>query len=391
MKTGLRTAIAPTVLVLVAAACGDSAPTPTVTAAPTTTTLAAGQRGPLGVAKVPTTTTSTTTTAAPATTTTTTTDAVVQVGTVDNPVALGSSRLVGDWVITVKSVDTNAEAAVLNENPFNDPAGDGDRFVLAEIEASYVGGDTGWPWIEIDHWMLGGDGVLYKGIATECGVVPNDLSFIGEVFPGGTVTGNLCHRVAVADANVATLVVEKAFGFGDSDAAVFALHEGVGSVPLDPPPALPVAISGGPLGSIGNPIELKSPGIVGEWRVSVDSVDFDATATILAQNQFNDPPDSGYSYVLVTLEATYEGSETGDPWFDIRGKVLGAARIAHEGFESYCGVIPNDFTAVGDVQAGTTVVANMCWSVPTDDTDSLILILEDYQTYDGGRLFYALG
>lgn len=386
---------------LSAVACSSADPQASTTTPATETTVASGQRAQRGEAKTPISDTSTTTTVAPTTTTTsssttsstttTTTEAVIAVGSVDNPVALGSARLVGDWVIAVTSVDEDAESVVLDENPFNDPAAEGEQFVMVGIEATYVGGDTGWPWIEINHWMLGENQLLYMGIETECGVIPGDLSFIGEVFPGGTVSGSLCHRVTADDAGLALLVVEEAFTFDDSDAAVFALHEGVGSVPREAPPTVPAVIDGGPVGSLGNPIELAAPGMVGEWRVSVDSVDLDATSVILAENQFNDTPEPGFSYVLVTVEATYEGIETGDPWFDIRGRVLGESRIAYDGFESYCGVIPNGFTAVGEVEPGVTVLANMCWAVAEDDLGSLLLILEDYQNYDGRRLFYDLG
>ncbi len=377
---------------LVAAACGDAQPIPTATAAPTSTTLATGQRAPLGVAKIPTTTSSTIPpTSTSSSTTTTTTRAVIEAGTVDNPVALGSPSVVGDWIVTVVSVDTDAEAAVVDENPFNDPAAEGEKFVLVGIEATYIGGDTAWPWIDIDHWMLGEDNLLYKGIDSECGVIAGDLAFIGEVFPGGTVAGKVCHRVAADDAARAVLVVEEGFTIGESDAAVFSLRAGVGSVPLAVPPNIPAIVAGGPLGSIGNPIERASPGMVGDWRVSVNSLDLDATAAILAENQFNDPPASGFTYVLVGLEATNEGSESADPWRDIRSKVLGESRVAYEGFETYCGVIPDDVTAVGDVEPGTTVSFNMCWAVGRDDIESLLLILEDYQDFESRRLFYALG
>ncbi|NND01711.1 MAG: hypothetical protein HKN91_02905 [Acidimicrobiia bacterium] len=385
-----RLVVAVSAAALAVAACGDGQPTPTATAVPTSTTLAVGQRAPLATTKVPAPTTSSppTSTVPPVTTTT---EAVVAVGTVDNPIAVGSANRVGDWVITVKSVDEDAAATVLNENPYNESPADDERYVLVGIEASYIGGDTGFPWLEIDHWMLGEQNVLYKGFETECGIVPNDLSFIGEVFPGGTVQGSLCHRVAASDAAVAVLVIEEAFTIGDADAAVFALHDGVGSVPLEAPPTVVGPIDGGPLGSIGNPIEIGSPGMVGEWRVSVDAVDLDAAATILAENPFNDAPEPGFTYVLVTFEATYEGAGTGNPWLDTAGKILGEARVAYDGFDSYCGVIPDDFTSIGEVQPGTTVIGNMCWAVATDDLESLMVILEDHQNYESGRLFYALG
>lgn len=374
----------------VAAACGDAEPAATATTAPATT-VASGRRAPLGVAKVPPPTPTTIVPTTVPTTTTTTTLPPVAVGTVDNPVALGSPRLIGDWVITVVAVDADAESAVLEENPFNDPAAAGERFVKVDIEMSYVGQDTGWPWIEIDHWMLGEDNILYKGLDSECGVLPHDLSFVGEVFPGGSVVGSLCHRVSAADADRAVMVVEESFSFGESDAAVFALHEGVGSEPDEPLPPVPPTGVGGPLGSLGNPIELNSPGMIGDWRVSVVAVDVDAADLVRAENQFNDAPDPGSTYVLVTVEAEYEGSDSGDPWFDIRAKLLGLSRVAYEGFEAYCGVIPDDFTAVGETEAGKTIRGNLCWEVAESDLASLVLILEDNQSFDGGRLFYALG
>ena len=131
--------------------------------------------------------------------------------------------------------------------------------------------------------------------------------------------------------------------------------------------------------------------MVGDWRISVAEVDTDAADTILAENQFNDPPAAGHSFVMVTIEATFEGAEASDPWFDVRNKALGDSRVAYEGFDAYCGVIPDDFTNVGEVQPGETVFANFCWSVADEDIENLILILEDSGSFDEGRLFYALG
>jgi hypothetical protein len=61
---------------------------------------------------------------------------------------------------------------------------------------------------------------------------------------------------------------------------------------------------------------------LGDWDVKVTEVLVNAEATIHKANQFNDKPKG--TYVLVTYEATYNGSErTADAWMDLTWSFTG--------------------------------------------------------------------
>ena len=48
-----------------------------------------------------------------------------------------------------------------------------------------------------------------------------------------------------------------------------------------------------------------------EWTVVVNSFDPDATAEVMAENQFNEEPGDGKEYALVNLTVTYTGTDSG--------------------------------------------------------------------------------
>src|SRR5699024_12423282 len=68
-----------------------------------------------------------------------------------------------------------------------------------------------------------------------------------------------------------------------------------------------------------HPLALGTTVPEGDWEVTVNSVDLDATDAVLAENPFNDEPDEGHSYITANVTATYLGSEpSGDTPSGIR-------------------------------------------------------------------------
>ena len=68
---------------------------------------------------------------------------------------------------------------------------------------------------------------------------------------------------------------------------------------------------------------------LGEYSVTVNSVNLDASTEIAAANEFNEKATG--QYVLVDVELTYTGSEEGDPWLDLQVELVGSdARIYSE-------------------------------------------------------------
>ena len=114
----------------------------------------------------------------------------------------------------------------------------------------------------------------------------------------------------------------------------------------------------------------------------------DATAAVLAENQFNDPPKAGEQFFIARVTATYigSGSDTFDGTFRLRA--VGASAVSYATFENSCGVIP-DRISDAEVFTGGTITGNVCWAVRSSDATSLVLY-DDPITSVPTRLFFAL-
>lgn len=154
-----------------------------------------------------------TTTTRPPTPTTTLPDE----GTRENPFALGAPLVSDSGVeVTVNSVDFDAAAAIAAENTFNDPAPAGMRYALVNLTITNSSDepiDTGF---EIRVSMIGSANRLYDLSNGYCSaVIPNSLNDGGQLFTGGSYTGNECLLVPEAEVADGSLLVGIAAGFGD--------------------------------------------------------------------------------------------------------------------------------------------------------------------------------
>jgi hypothetical protein len=109
------------------------------------------------------------------------------------------------------------------------------------------------------------------------------------------------------------------------------------------------------------------------WTFRVLEFTADATGAVLAENQFNDPPAPGRQFAMVRVEAIYRGLEepavlTGDVTF----VAVDASNLTYD-LDDSCGVIPDPLDEFGEVYAGGVLVGNLCWSVSTDQIDTLLL------------------
>ncbi|MCH7669697.1 MAG: hypothetical protein IIC71_10955 [Acidobacteria bacterium] len=140
-------------------------------------------------------------------------DATGERGSRGNPLALGDTVVVGDWEISILAFDPDATTIVLAENQFNTPPPSGRTFVTLRVSATYVGQDSDILLAGVDFRGVG-DLALSYGPEDTCGVVPDDLDTISEVFPGGEITGNLCWSVDERDVESLLLYMFESFSFG---------------------------------------------------------------------------------------------------------------------------------------------------------------------------------
>jgi hypothetical protein len=116
------------------------------------------------------------------------------------------------------------------------------------------------------------------------------------------------------------------------------------------------------------------------WAVRVNSVTPDATAAVLAENQFNDPPAAGNQFFIVNVSMTYTAtSPSSDNALGVTLDlgVIGSGNVVYQDFRQYCGVIPDELPASTTVFTGGTIQGNICWQVPSAEVGSLLLVHDE--------------
>jgi hypothetical protein len=308
----------------------------------------------------------------------------------EDPAPFGTPVMVGDWSVRVSRVQLNADSIVLAANQFNDPPPDGFQFVMALLDATYLGPKTGDLKWDADFKVVGLSNRAFDQGDPGCGVVPRDIYSVPEAYPGGRITANVCWAVPKSD--IRSLVMFSDTLVGQSQGRkFFALSEpGSTRASVDEAEAQPSATrtqiadaraAAGRdtrFGGRHNPIPLGQSKAVGDWTIRVRSVIPDATNLVMAENSFNDSPARQNQFVLVQLDARLSGdvAESTTFWTDLSLKVLGPKSLAFGQSEADCGVIPDDIFSAPEVFPGGIIQGNACWEVRQVEADSLLLIVE---------------
>lgn len=147
-----------------------------------------------------------------------------------------------------------------------------------------------------------------------------------------------------------------------------------------------------PAGTRDDPLPAGSPVTIGDWQVALAPTNRDATAAVMAENEFNEPPAEGRVFVMTEATVVYMGAESGTPWIDLTFDFVDAAgNTAGTDMESYCGVIPNDIADVGEMFAGASATGNVCLSLPADQVEGGAWIVSDSFSLEEDRAFIGLG
>ncbi|WP_149361562.1 hypothetical protein [Lolliginicoccus suaedae] len=139
-------------------------------------------------------------------------------GTRGNPVPTGTTVELGpDWQVNVVSITADATPIVLAENQFNDEPVPGREFVMARISLTYIGEESGTPWLDLTTKYVGADGNAYAtGSDDYCGVFPEPFNDINEQFPGATREANQCWSVPSGAVAGGVILVEESFSLDDT-------------------------------------------------------------------------------------------------------------------------------------------------------------------------------
>lgn len=112
-------------------------------------------------------------------------------GSRENPLPVGATVVNDQWDIAL-GTPREAGNEVSAENQFNDLPKPGMEYWLVPVTATYTGDDTGTAWVDLTIKFVGSDNKAYSD---RCGVIPNDLSDVDQVYPGGIAEGNSCIAV----------------------------------------------------------------------------------------------------------------------------------------------------------------------------------------------------
>jgi hypothetical protein len=147
----------------------------------------------------------------------------------------------------------------------------------------------------------------------------------------------------------------------------------------------------GAMGTRDNPVPIGTAAdLGGGWSLTVVDVIPNGTDQILAENQFNNPPAEGRQFFMVTISATYNGQNSSTFNSAVSLSAVGASNVAYKGFEDRCGVIPNQLSS-SEVFGGGAITGNVCWSVRSDDVDSLVMFSDSYVTFNAAdRVYFSL-
>lgn len=151
-------------------------------------------------------------------------EASAATGTRENPAPAGSTATLGNYDVSLGATTANANEMVAAENEFNAPPVEGRQFVLVPVNVTYTGDESGTPWVDLTIQFVGSGGNTYgTGTDDYCGVIPQQLMDLGEMYNGATGSGNHCASVPAGEVEGGTWVVEETFSF-DNTKVFFALQ-----------------------------------------------------------------------------------------------------------------------------------------------------------------------
>lgn len=140
-------------------------------------------------------------------------------------------------------------------------------------------------------------------------------------------------------------------------------------------------------GTRSNPYPIGTAITQGDWTVTVNSVNLDATAEVTAENLFNEAPDAGTVYILVNVTATYNGSDPDGetPWVTLAYVTADGNTISST---DKLLVPPDSFDRMGTLYEGASITGNFAFQVPAETAAEGALAVTP--TMMGDKVFVAV-
>ncbi len=134
--------------------------------------------------------------------------------------------------------------------------------------------------------------------------------------------------------------------------------------------------------AIGETVTLTDLG-ADTWEVTVDAVELFADEAVLSANEFNEPPEPGTQYAVMTLTVTKIAGEPADPWFAIEVEYLSSANTTHTQFDALVVDPEPSFFDLGELSEGDTATGNVTILVPSADVENGRWLVYSYFDSEG--------
>ena len=108
----------------------------------------------------------------------------------------------------------------------------------------------------------------------------------------------------------------------------------------------------------------------------VTIINNDAWQVVREENQFNDPPEPGNRFYMVTVEVVNVAGASPLNVSPLDFELLGDDRVVYTTFQHYCGVVPDELW--GEVYQGGRVQGNLCFAVGADEAGFVLIHSPDF-------------
>jgi len=139
-----------------------------------------------------------------------------------------------------------------------------------------------------------------------------------------------------------------------------------------------------------DPLPIGTTLEVDDYEVTVLSINPDAEEEVQAENQFNEAAPAGDVMVMVRVEVTYTGNETGDPGWDLMYKVVGDENRGYAMSDKSCGSIPEGEFSVGELFPEGVAEYNVCWMVSEEEAPTLVMYVAPLVSSDENTAWISL-
>lgn len=124
----------------------------------------------------------------------------------ENPLPIGTTVENDNWALTVNSVNLNGDKIVAASNEFNEPAGEGQKYIIVNVSMTMKADDPAgqMPMGTVEY--VTADGRTVNTFDTMV-VLENRFDNTSTLYQGGTATGDLAFAVPAASADQGVLAV----------------------------------------------------------------------------------------------------------------------------------------------------------------------------------------